>query len=437
MSRNNPNNPSSYEHVSIDEHPDDDDDQPQQQSSIPTARDDDDDDEEEIYVTGAQQTFRNFVLMSVLFSANHGCVGACLSLATSRLGSTGAWQSGILYLSYTLSSVLGATWVVKKFGSRDAIMIGMGLYCSYVGCFWFATRMNDEDQVEFQKFIAYVGATIGGIGGGFLWTSQGAYFSKAAEDHANQLRQSLSISTSSFAGIFAFLYLSEELVLRLLSTILVGHFPWEFIFGFYTFVAITATVAMPLVARYPTDDDDHGNSDNPSRSTIFYKVTAAGQLLWRDPKMKYMIGLNSVFGFTSAFSNSYVNGEVVPVALHDPNSKFVGILSAWASATAAIMSIVFGRMESSSWGCGRGTILILGVVSFVGAVLPFLIEPVASHYGWTVLIIVYTCHGLGRATFESTLKATFADYFPYEKEGAFANIILHYGLASAIGYVCT
>jgi hypothetical protein len=44
--------------------------------------------------------------------------------------------------------------------------------------------------------------------------------------------------------------------------------------------------------------------------------------------------------------------------------------------------------------------------------------------------------GIGRATFEGTLKATFADFFSYEKEGAFANIILQNGLAGAVGYIC-
>ena len=53
-----------------------------------------------------------------------------------------------------------------------------------------------------------------------------------------------------------------------------------------------------------------------------------------------------------------------------------------------------------------------------------------------VSLIVYSLHGVGRATFEGTLKATFADYFPYEKEGAFANIILQNGLSGAIGYMC-
>ena len=60
-----------------------------------------------------------------------------------------------------------------------------------------------------------------------------------------------------------------------------------------------------------------------------------------DPKMKYMIGLNAVFGFTSSFLNSYVNGQVVPVALDDPESKYIGILSAWVSAVAAGMSCFF------------------------------------------------------------------------------------------------
>ena len=54
-----------------------------------------------------------------------------------------------------------------------------------------------------------------------------------------------------------------------------------------------------------------------------------------------------------------------------------------------------------------------------------------------LLVLIYTLHGTGRATFEGTLKATFADYFAYEKEGAFANIILQNGLSSAIGYVLT
>ena len=350
---------------------------------------------------------------------------ACLALATARLGSTGAWQSGILYLTYTASALLGATYIVKQAGARNALWFGMTLYCAYVACFWVATTIMEE---EGQRIAAWTGAGIGGIGAGFLWTAQGAYFAQSAQAHAQYQGQEVSVSTSYLAGIFAFFYLAEEVVLRILSTILAGRgWSWESIFGLYTVVTVLSTAAMPLVYNFPNEDDE----TDSSAADIFNKVTAAVQLLWKDPKMKHMVGLNAVFGFASAFLNSYVNGQVLPVALDE---KYIGVLSAWVSGVAAIMSLVFGKVTASS--IGKGPVLVIGACCFFGVVFPFVLQPNASAYGWGPLGSVYTLHGVGRATFEGTLKATFADYFAYEKEGAFANIILQNGLAGAIGYVC-
>jgi hypothetical protein len=55
----------------------------------------------------------NFVVMSILFSANHGCVVACLSLATARLGSIGAYQSGLLYV-FTKLILYSCNYVAKN-----------------------------------------------------------------------------------------------------------------------------------------------------------------------------------------------------------------------------------------------------------------------------------------------------------------------------------
>ncbi|MGK3746046.1 MAG: MFS family permease [Bacillariaceae sp.] len=145
-----------------------------------------------------------------------------------------------------------------------------------------------------------------------------------------------------------------------------------------------------------------------------------------------MIGLNAVFGFTAAFLNSYINGQVVPVALNDPDSKYIGLLSSVVPMVAAAMSLLFGRI---SIHIGKGPILIFGALCFGGVVLPFIVQPDAAKYGWATLIAVYSLHGTGRATFEGTLRATFADYFSYEKEGAFANIILQNGISSGVGYI--
>jgi len=107
------------------------------------------------------------------------------------------------------------------------------------------------------------------------------------------------------------------------------------------------------------------------------------------------------------------------------------------------MSLVFGKIGSSSHGDNSGNsdnnglILMFGALCFGGVILPFVVQPDATHYGWASLLWVYSLHGTGRATFEGALRSTFADYFSYEKEGAFANIILQNGIASGIGYIMT
>jgi MFS family permease len=294
-----------------------------------------------------------------------------------------------------------------------------------VGCFLIATVAASSTNIAHGA--ALVGAAIGGIGGGFLWTAQGSYFGQAAEEHAAFLVQDIKLSTAYFAGIFAFVYLAEEVLLRLLSTALLetGRISWSVIFGVYTGVAVVSTVGMALVRDYP-------KQQGGQQMSVFYKVTAAVQLLRHDPKMKYMIGLNSAFGLCGAFLNSYVNGQVVRVALNDPDSKYVGGLSALVAAVAAVMSLVLAPVAQK---CGKGPVLVGGALCFFGVAFPFVVQPDAANWGWGGLIMVYTLQGMGRATFESTLKATFADYFSYEKEGAFANIILQNGLSSAIGYI--
>lgn len=379
---------------------------------------------------GARRTLSNFVAMSALFSANHGCVVSCLALASSRLGTTGAWQSGILMIAYAASSLLGATYAVKTLGPRNSLILGMGSYCLYVGCFYVATILGDEHANQ-QAIAAYLGATLGGIGAGVLWTGQGTYFGLASQEYSSQLQIPVAESNAKLAGYHAFLYLAEELVMRMLSSVLLEFeiASWEAIFGIYTLVAVGSTLAMPFIYDYRKADPEEENA------SAFRKATVAAELLLNDPKMKHMIGFNALFGFASAFLNSYVNGQVLPVALDDPDSKYVGLLASTVSVVAAMASLLFGKFGSNERN--NSIILVLGALSFGGVVLPFLFQPDASRYGWVAIVGVYCLHGIGRATFEGAWRSTFADYFSSEKEGAFANIILQNGVASGIGYILT
>ena len=376
----------------------------------------------------ANRVLVNFILMSIFFSANHGCVVACLGLATARLGSVGAWQSGILYLTYTGSALFGATFFVKRLGPRDALILGMIFYCFYVGAFWWAAG-------AYAKFAALTGAAIGGVGAGFLWTAQGSFFARSAEEHARALGQPSTVSTARLAGIFACLYLGMEVALRSLSSVLLeitAGVGWTTIFALYALITVLSTVMMIFVQPPAEEEGTRDDIADVHHSSSWYEVTAALQLLRRDAKIRYMIGLNALFGFASAFLNSYVNGEVVSVVLNDEKDKYLGLLTAWVSIVAAVMSLVFGRVASDN----KGLILTAGALCFSLVALPFILFPDIEHQWNPVLLLaVYTLHGVGRSTFEGSLKATFADMFPQEREGAFANIILQNGLASAIGYV--
>ena len=440
--------------------------------------------------------YRNFVLMAILFSIHHGCVVSCLSLATARLGAEiGAGQSGILYLAYTGTALLGATYSVKRVGPHRAIVGGMFLYCFYVAAFGWAAHFRTA-----VRTTAYVGAALGGIGAGLVWTAQGSFFAQAATAHAQAaaaaaaqeehiqddsgLHQTAttatttmststqdlsSQSTARMAGVFAFFYLSLELLLRSFSSVA----SWTALFNTYGLLTIVATIGMAVLVR-PPNLVHEGSIEQLSASIVWYQVTAAIQL-WKPstfstdngrrrrrwPVMPFLVGMNAVFGLESAFLNAYINGQVVP-------AQSVGIWSAWASGVAAAGSLLFGRwtaatIANASSASGnsvngdgdnnndsclsnrKGLVLSAGAASFVSVVFPFVLKPNISEWtdtnssfsSWWIFLFIFTLHGVGRATFEGTLKATFADFFPHEKEGAFANIILQNGLASSLGYFLT
>ena len=356
-------------------------------------------------IPAADRTLQSFTVFSFLFSANPCAALACLSLATARLGKIGAFSSVILYLTYTLSSVMGATYIVKELGGRNAMMVGMSMYCFYVGCFWVAASFPDIAAIS-----AVSGAFIGGIGAGITWTAQGSYFSSASEDHALNMGCKWSECTASLSGTFAFAYLIEETILHVSSYFLLQWgVPWTTIFAIYSIIAILSTISMLFVKDYPPSRKLEKNKNSENH---FYDVTAALNLLLRDKKMPFLVGLSAAFGFAGSFLNSFVSGEVIRIALDDPNSKTVGLFISWTAGVAAISSLIFGKITHDY---GKAPVMIFGYAAFIFVALPFIVRPDLTSWTWQLLLLVYTCQGIGRATFESAVKATFADLYPYEK----------------------
>ncbi len=187
------------------------------------------------------------------------------------------------------------------------------------------------------------------------------------------------------------------------------------------------------------DDDNDASSVGESEEdeTPTHKAMAAVDLLREDPKTKYLSPVNILFGLSIAFSMSVLNGEVIQQVLEDPNSTYVGLYTSVTSLVAAGASLLFGWLESthSRVHTGKAMVLTIGASSYLAIALQFLAYPDGSNWNKITLLSIYTLLGIGRATFEGTLRALSADIFPNDKEGAFGNIILWSGSASTIGYV--
>ena len=439
---------------------------------------------------------RAFLAMTVLFSLNHGCTVSVLGLANARLGSVGVRQSGVLYASYTLSALFGASWIVDRLGSRSGLVLGTGLSSLYVTSFYLATAAKSAwpSLGWLVEAVALTGAAVGGLGSSVLWVSQGAYFSAASKLYSSAAGIPGEDVTSKFGGDFASLFLLLEVCLKLLSTSLIeaAGVGWRVIFGLYTVVSIVPVVFLSgipdldpkrrgygAVLRSSSEvelavelnnegaGDDRRRRAGPRYGAVVRsssggepavelnnegagdvrrrrggcltdnKATASLNLLLSDPKMKYLALMPFLFGLSSSFSTSVINGEVVEDVLNDDDSAFVGLFTALTSLVAAAMSFVFGWLESrhESVHLGKGLAMSIGGLCYFSVAVQFLVYPTGSDWSVAGLAIIYTLLGISRATYEGTLRSVTADMYPDDGEGAFGNIILFGGSASTLGYV--
>ena len=313
----------------------------------------------------------------------------------------------------------------------------------------------------------------GGGGGGGSGGGGATYATPASED-----------ATSMFGATFAFVFLLFEVMLRSLSTFLIrtAGLSWGVVFGLYVLLSILPACCMMVVAdperlmflldrklddrprrteeeedeggagdddegedecrdyKDDDDDDDDGGedaADDDRRPRPPLGATAALDLLRKNPMTKYMIPICVLFGMSTSFASSVLNGEVIQRVLKDPDSTYVGLYTAVTSLVAAAASLLFGTLTSSRrrggrLRCGKDAVLSIGAASYLVISLLFLF---LLNWDRSTLLLIYTLLGVGRATYEGTLRAIFADYFPNDKVGAFGNIILFTGSASTIGYV--
>jgi hypothetical protein len=159
----------------------------------------------------------NFILMSILFSANQACVVACVAYASDQLGDIlGGYGSGCLFICYAFTSCFCAKPVVSMIGSKNGLLTGAIGYCIYVFGF-LLSLVVEHAHVRWGVFITACAA--GGLAGGVFWTAQGQYFARSAKLYAEANGKLLEDVNASFAGLFATYYLGLEMTTKLIVSI--------------------------------------------------------------------------------------------------------------------------------------------------------------------------------------------------------------------------
>jgi len=433
--------------------------------------------------------------MAVFFSINHGCILAVLSISNLLLGQEqGSYQSGSLYVTYTVTALVLSPGLLDLLGARKALIWAAALYSIYVISFPIALVIP-KSMSALETIVALIGGIVGGFAAGFLWSAQGTYFAMNAKNYAYQHNVTLSEANSLFASIFAFVFLALEVTLKLLPVALteLSHiklYIWGdsnhpvsvqdlVIASLYSVLAVAsvfglatinelvdeqadaeATITTPNAVELLEDDKATSllSSHAPKPMLRFEKAAAAITLWAKHPSVLLLAPIQITFGVSASLLYNEVTFKVVKYKFGDNNVVIGSLLSALIAFIAAVLQVPFKHLAVK---LGKPPLMITCIFAFVllaALVLAFPIPPAPSppappgllppsapppadshSEGVTLgnlglLLSCYVLQGIGRAGYEGTNKALYADFFPNDSTAAFSNIILANGLSSAVSF---
>jgi len=380
----------------------------------------------------ASQTLRSFLIMSVCFAMNLGCVTTVIAYASSDFRDIGNYSNGTLFGAYCLCALFFGNVVVTYLGYKKALTVGMIQYCIYLCMYMVATFIGPGTVT---KGIVLLGAAVGGTASGYLWTAQGAYFGQSAERYARFSGITKEAATGKLSSYFATIFLLFEVCLKVGAAALQlfgGDSAVKVMYVGFFGIGCLSAYGMTRI------DDIASETKEISCDMVQHKASAAFRLLLTRPEMGLLVPFQVTFGFASSFINSYVSGNVTGKVL---DSGSIGFFAGTIAGVACLISFLGGlwiKKTGTKW-----PMMLLGLCSFAGMAGGFLfyesqeVGGVVTYPGIGVgtLFMIYSLMGIGRGVFESTNKAVIADFFSgSEQMAAFANGIWTGGGSSALAY---
>ena len=411
-------------------------------------------------------------------------------------GQAGSFQSATLYLTYAVTALLFSAGAVQALGARRALVVATCLYSFYVATFpialivpgpessgnssanlstiapstiapWNSTNSTnsttDSKSSGAQLAVVVVGGLVGGVGGGFIWAAQGTYFTLSAKLYAADRGIPLEKATMSLASIFAAIYLGIELLTKLLPLALlplnlgpISLFNGQSITGdklivvvTYAVLAILAVLGMfgitdlrdvkpaeqgELSKAKPATDGSKQSllapaAAAPPRPRADLGRVLAAVALWRDDPLVLLLNpIQMTFGFCAGMLAAQITGGVVQTKFKD-SVVYAAMLTSLPPLVAGILQYPFKLVANRF---DKLPLMLLGLSGFVAlsCIVYFLTENELKE--WAILVPLYLLQGLGRACYEGTNRALYADFFPNNSAAAFSNIVMANGVSSAL-----
>lgn len=368
----------------------------------------------------------NFTWFSVWFAIHHGFVTTPLVIATIALsGTTGYNGNALLNVCSVVSSFLLAAPTVARLGLRRSLVFAMSLYCCFTGLFCVSLFLKETSNTDAFDWLYCIGAVCGGAAAGIGWTAQGTYFTRTVRLLASQSddgARSSTALTAKLSSLFAVWFLGAEVVSKLFWALLTQEdVPYWLIALIFTCVGVISSFFMSK--SHDLEEEADALPAQQQHWLAKFKATFA---LWSDPCIHLLSGTNLTFGFAAAFMNGYVGATYTKPVL---GQAAVPMLAALTPAVSCVFSFIYGRLAANY---GKGLVITFGALCFLAIPVAAYCAPLHT-WGWS-LTWLYVLLGAGRGVYESTNKGVFADFFPRDPLGAFANCMLQSTGALALSF---
>ncbi|XP_047938017.1 UNC93-like protein 3 [Salvia hispanica] len=337
-------------------------------------------------------------------------------------GDMGTISLGILYVSFAIFSLV-ASMVVKKMGSKNALILGTTGY-------WLFIAANLK-----PSWYTMVPASLYmGFAASIIWVGQGTYLTSTATSHANDYKLHEGTVIGKFNGEFWGMFACHQLVGNLVTLALLrdgegGTTSGTTLLLIVFLISMTlGTILMCFLSKRNSKEERLEGSVNTVSSSVGSLLSSMLNLLF-DKRILLVIPLIAYSGLQQAFVWAEYTKEIVNPVLGEQG---VGGAMAIYGVFDAISSLAAGRFTS---GLSSITIIVSGGMLIQLIVLLWLLlsySVVSGILGTILPLLIGALWGIGDGVLNTQLSALLGILFKHDLEGAFAQLKLWQSASIAV-----